>query len=167
MRFGSLQSPWDTIPRTLSSSRDCSESLHDRERCLCVHPHRWWQVAVLFGATKRVRHSLGQAQSLASTQSWDAVLRGEGAMSRDDYWMRIIGLWLLRDVMPMKIQFHHENLLLVTRRSPPHINVWPRETNQSHHLIAKILGQVLQAFVHPELTSQLWLGQPWDLTDTL
>ena len=31
----------------------------------------------------------------------------------------------------MNIPFHHENLSLVTRRSPPPVNVWPRETNQT------------------------------------
>ena len=40
-----------------------------------------------------------------------------------------IGSRLLRDVTLMKIPFHHENLLLVTRRSPPPVNVWPRKTN--------------------------------------
>ena len=80
-----------------------------------------------------------------------ASVRCHAMRRNENYWL----VTILRDVTLMNIPFHHENLSLVTRRSPPPINVWPRETMYMYPMTHKGVSAVLGCSVSMETTNPL------------
>ena len=55
----------------------------------------------------------------------------------------------------MNIPFHHENLSLVTRRSPALVNVWPRETN-CRHVCIHTLNIIQYMYMYMYVYMYMW-----------